>query len=69
MAHPRTTELRIELPAEEVAVLDGFCAATGENRTVVLRRLLREWSGKKLHEATVIVRVAGVDPAAPERGR
>jgi hypothetical protein len=69
MAHIRTTELRVELPADEVAVLDGFCAATGENRTVVVRRLLREWSDKKLHEATLILRVAGVHPVGSDGDR
>lgn len=67
--HAARTELRVELPAEEVAVLDGHCQATGLDRTAVLRRLLREWSELKLHEAIVICRVTGRNPAAPEYGR
>lgn len=60
------TELRIELPAAEVAVLDGYCQATGKSRSGVLRELLQTWSEQKHHEATVILRVAGHKPAAPE---
>ena len=63
------TELRVELPAEELAVLDGWCNGHGEDRTTALRRILREWSAKQLHVATVIVRVAGLNPATPEAGR
>lgn len=66
---PTRTELRIELPPEEVAVLAGHCQATGLDRTSVVRRLLREWSEQRLHEAIVICRVAGCNPAAPEPGR
>lgn len=65
----RTAELRVELPADELAVLDGHCQATGRSRTEVLRGLLREWSERELHRATVIVRVAGRNPYTPEGGR
>jgi DNA integrity scanning protein DisA with diadenylate cyclase activity len=64
-----TTELRVELPREEVSVLDGYCQGTGQDRTKVLRRILREWSDAKLHEATLVLRVAGRNPHAPEGGR
>lgn len=64
-----TTELRVELPKEEVAVLDGFCAAAGKDRTKVLREILYAWSEQRLHEATVICRVAGVNPMASDSAR
>jgi hypothetical protein len=60
----RITEISFELPASEVAVLDGYCQANNLKRTAVFRRLLREWSEKKHHEATVIIRVAGSKPDA-----
>jgi Ribbon-helix-helix protein, copG family len=63
------TELRVELPAEEVAVLDGHCQATGRDRTHVVRQILREWSDAELHRAIVICRVAGRHPADPEPNR
>ncbi len=58
----RVTEISFELPADEVAVLDGYCQATGLKRTAVFRRILREWSERKHHEAILICRVAGCKP-------
>lgn len=63
------TEIRFELPAEEVGVLDGYCQARGLDRTTVFRDLLKAWSDEKLHEAVSICRVAGVNPTQPEAGR
>ena len=57
------------MPSEELTVLDGHCQATGLDRTSVVRRVLREWSERKLHEAIIICRVAGCNPAVPERNR
>ena len=62
-------EVRFEMPREELDVLDGYCAATGRSRTDVIRETLRGWSAKKLHEATLICRVAGVNPSASDRRR
>lgn len=64
-----TTEVRFEVQREEVAVLDGYCQGTGQDRTRVMRRILREWSDSKLHEATVVLRVAGRNPVPSEAGR
>jgi hypothetical protein len=58
-------EIRWEASIEEVAVLDGYCSATGKNRTDVIRSLLGEWSKAKLHEATIVCRVAGCNPTLP----
>jgi hypothetical protein len=62
-------EIRLEMPNESIAVLDGYCSATGKNRTDVIRSLLKEWSDKKLHEAILICRVTGSNPTAPEADR
>jgi hypothetical protein len=62
-------EVRFELPAEELAVLDGYCSATGKARTDVMRRLLATWAENKLHEATIVLRVAGRNPTRAESGR
>lgn len=59
-------ELRIELDPDDLAVVDGFVNATGGSRTDVVRQLIREWASRKIHEAIVICRVAGVNPADPE---
>lgn len=63
------TEIRFETDAEDVAVLDGYCAATGRARTEVLRELLAKWSEARIHEATIILRVAGRIPTLPESDR
>lgn len=56
------TEISFECTAQETAVLDGYCHAKNIKRTQVMRQLLREWSEMKLHEATLILRVAGNKP-------
>jgi hypothetical protein len=63
------TELRVQLPSDEVSVLDGYCSGTGQDRTKVLREILRRWSEAKLHEATVICRVAGRNPSGSDAHR
>jgi len=62
-------ELRLEVPKTDLAVLDGYCSATGKSRAEVIRTLLASWSHDKLHESMVVCRVAGVNPAVPEEGR
>lgn len=69
MATDKTTEIRLELPASECSVLDGYVQARGLTRTAVLRRLLKEWSEEKHSEAIMIVRVAGSNPGQPDTGR
>lgn len=65
----RTTEISFEVSAEEAAVLDCYCQSKGIKRTVVMRRLLKEWSLEKHHEAIAIVRVAGSKPELAGVGR
>lgn len=59
-------EIRFEAKPETVAVLDGYCSATGRCRTAFINALLEEWAQKKLHEASVVLR-AGGKPAGPDR--
>ena len=59
-------EIRWEATTEETAILDGYCSATGTDRSKVIRNLLRELSEKKEHEAMVICSVAGINPTIPE---
>ena len=43
----------LKLPAADVSVLDGYCSATGKSRTDISGgRSSKDWSEKKLHEAT-----------------
>lgn len=62
-------EIRIEVPDDEVAVLDGYCAGSGKGRTDVMRSILRDWSAAKLHESIMVCRVAGVTPTPSESDR
>ena len=62
-------EIRWEASPEETAVLDGYCSANGIDRSKVMRKLLSEWSVRKLHGATVIMLVAGRNPTVPESDR
>lgn len=66
---PAVTEISFELPADEVAVLDGYRQAHGESRTTVLRQILREWSEQRHREAVSICRVAGNNPTTPGTDR
>ncbi len=62
-------ELRVEIPADDLSVLDGYCSATGKGRTDVIKALLADWSARKLHEATIVLRVAGRTPPRSESDR
>lgn len=62
-------EIRFEASTEEVAVLDGYCSATGKDRTKIMKELLRQWSEAKVHEATIVCRVAGINPTRQEGER
>jgi hypothetical protein len=68
MARDRT-EVSFEAPIDEVRVLDGYCSAHGLNRTTAMRQILKEWSDRQLHVATVICRVVGRHPTPSEGGR
>lgn len=64
-----TVELRVDVDQEDMAVLDAYNLATGTSRKDVIVKLLRQWSERKKHEATVIVNVTRVIPPLPESGR
>ena len=50
-------------------MLDGYCQGGGLDRATVMRRILREWSERQLHVATLICRTTGRNPFAAERRR
>ena len=59
-------EIRFEAKTETVAVLDGYCSATGKCRTTFINSLLEEWAKAKLNEASIILRVAGMTPTSSD---
>lgn len=64
MGKPITTELRSDIGKRLVDVIDGVVASRrGSNRTEVLTEILEEWAGRKVHEAKIVLRVAGIHPS------
>ena len=61
-------EIRFEAKKHSVAVLDGYCSATGKCRTEFMNELLDARAMEKMHEATVVLRVAGGIPTPPAGG-
>ena len=61
-------EIRFEAKKHSIAVLDGYCSATGTCRTEFMNELLDAWAMEKMHEATVVLRVAGGIPTPPAGG-
>lgn len=62
-----TTELRGEIPRWIVDILDAVVTARGGqsanvHRTTVVAEVLSDWAGKKLHEASLITRLAASNP-------
>ena len=60
-------ELRVEISKDIAAVLDGYCSATGQCRTQLIVGILGDWTEQKLHESTIVCRVAGVNPMASDK--
>ena len=46
-------EIRFDAKSETVAVIDGFCSATGKCRTNFIDDLLEQWAKEKLHELRI----------------
>lgn len=61
-----TTELRGECPHWVVNVLDAVSMSNNETRTALVNRLLGEWATKKVHEASLIAKLAGINPTTSE---
>lgn len=59
-------EIRFEAKKETIDVLDGYCSATGKCRTAFINYLLENWAKSKLYEATIVCRVAGINPTISE---
>ena len=64
-------EIRFELPADDLAVMDAYIQAKGGSRTSIVSGLIRDWSASKEREAIMILRVLGRNPndPAPARSR
>lgn len=66
MADRDSVELRTECPRETVDVLDAFSMAHRINRGQLVVRILSDWARERLHEHSVLSKVARLNPDALE---
>ncbi len=61
------SELRCEIDDSILAVIDAYAsAAGGGGRTPIVSEILLAWAKEKHHEASLVMKVAGVDPTWPQ---
>jgi hypothetical protein len=63
------SEVRIDIDAQELAVMDGYIQATGSNRTKIIGDLVKKWAADKLHESIIVCRMARVNPLEQDTDR
>ena len=51
-------DLRAKITPEADQVLEAVSRASGKDKSELVREVLHEWSARKLHEATLIHRLA-----------
>jgi hypothetical protein len=54
-----TAEVRLDLPLEEVAVIDAIASQRNMSRKAVVEEACAEYARKRIGEAAVILRMAG----------
>jgi hypothetical protein len=62
-------EVRIDIDAQELSVMDGYIQASGSNRTKIIGDLVKKWAADKLHESIIVCRMARINPLAQETDR
>lgn len=62
-------EIRFEGKRETLNVIDGYCSGTGKCRTEVINAILEQWATAKAYEATLVCRVAGINPMQSDTDR
>lgn len=63
------SEVRFDIPLDDMAVLDAYCSITGKARTAVMAQLLTDWTQTKRREAIMVCRVAGINPMTSDTDR
>ena len=67
MSEPRDAELRGNVPKKLLQMIDALMQAGGyDNRMDVVVPVMQDYVDKKLHEATMLCRMAGVNPFESE---
>ncbi len=64
-------ELRVQVPAHLIGVIDAEVMSRGGEaanvyRATIVREVLSPWAEKKLHDATVLLRLVGSKPTGSE---
>ena len=59
------TELRLDIPKWVMGVIDaeGIVRGSASSRKEVVNEILSVWAERKVHDATVVLRLANVNPA------
>jgi hypothetical protein len=53
-------ELRQDISEKAAAVLDAESYRTGQTKQDIVRKILDDWADRKIHEASIVMRFAGV---------
>lgn len=63
-------ELRLDVPVDDLAVLDAFVQAdSARSRASVVRDLIRQFSDAQVHVATMVCRARRINPLSQEQRR
>lgn len=58
--------IRLDLPTNYAAALDGLAHIDGSNRKALCELAVREYIDRRLHDITVVLRMAGRNPAVSD---
>lgn len=64
-----TTELRVDIPKEIMGVIDAHWMArpgAKASRNEVVNEILKEWAGKRWHEASLVLKLVPCNPDSSE---
>lgn len=64
-----TTELRVDIPKEIMGVIDAHWMArpgAKASRNEVVNEILKEWAGKRWHEASLVLKLVPCNPDSAE---
>jgi hypothetical protein len=57
MADEDLIEVRAKIEAETNRVLDAVAVATGQDKSAIVREVMRKWGSDEIHRATIVLRV------------
>jgi len=70
MAEPRDSEIRFNVSRRLAQLIDALVQSKGlQGRAELLTPIIEALVDKELHEATILLRMAGINPADPDAPR